>query len=71
MFLVPLLFHSYLGLTGTIVLVVALVALQIALRRRRRARRNPGPQEPRATTQGPHRAGRTDNDCTTTSRPSR
>ncbi|GAB2810375.1 hypothetical protein GCM10027176_13750 [Actinoallomurus bryophytorum] len=38
MFLVPLLFHSYLGLTGTIVLVIALVALQVALRRRRARR---------------------------------
>ncbi|WP_030909698.1 hypothetical protein [Streptomyces sp. NRRL F-5126] len=68
MFLIPLLFHSYLGLTGTIVLVVALVALQIALRRRR-ARRSGGPQAPRGTTRG--RARRTDNDRTTTTKPSR
>jgi hypothetical protein len=56
MFLAPLLFHSYLGPTVTIVLVIALVALQIALRRalrRRRARRSPGPQEPRDTTHSP------------------
>lgn len=71
MFLAPLLFHSYLGLTGTIVLVIALVALQIALRRRRRARRSPGPQEPRDTTHRPHHAWHTDNDYTTTPTPSR
>ncbi|MDN3358532.1 hypothetical protein [Actinomadura sp. DC4] len=47
MFLVPLLFHSYLGLTGTIVLVIALVALQIALRRRARRRR--APAQPRTS----------------------
>lgn len=70
MFLLPLLFHSYLGLTGTIVLVIALVALQTALRRRR-ARRSPGPQEPRDTTHRPHHAWHTDNDDTTTPRPSR
>jgi hypothetical protein len=51
MFLAPLLFHSYLGPTVTIVLVIALVSLQIALRRR--ARRSPGPQEPRDTTHSP------------------
>ena len=70
MFLLPLLFHSYLGLTGTIVLVIALVALQIALRRRR-ARRRPGPQEPRDTTHRPHHAWHTANDDTTTPKPSR
>lgn len=68
MFLAPLLFHSYLGLTGTIVLVIALVALQIALRRRR-ARRSPGPRETRDTTQRSHHAWRTDN--TTAPTPSR
>lgn len=68
MFLVPLLFHSYLGLTGTIVLVIALVALQIALRRRR-ARRSPGPQKPRDTNDGPHHAWHTDNDTTTPTSP--
>jgi hypothetical protein len=44
MFLAPLLFHSYLGPTVTIVLVIALVALQFALRRalrHRRAQRGP------------------------------
>lgn len=73
MFLLPILFHSYLGLTGTIVLVIALVALQIALRRRRarrRARLSPGPQEPRDTTHRPHDAWHTDNDDTTPPRPS-
>ena len=69
MFLAPLLFHSYLGLTGTIVLVIALGALQIALRRR--ARRSPRPQEPRDTTHEPHHAWHTDNDDTTTPTPSR
>ena len=70
MFLAPILFHSYLGLTGTIVLVIALVALQIALRRRR-GRRSPGPQEPPDTTHTPHHAWHTDNDYTTTPNSSR
>ena len=61
MFLAPILFHSYLGLTGTIVLVIALAALHLALRRRR-VRRRPGPQEPRDTTHAPHHAWHTDND---------
>lgn len=71
MFLAPLLFHNYLGPTVTIVLVIALVALQIALHRRRRARRSPGPQQPRDTTHSPDHARHTDNDHTTTPRPSR
>lgn len=44
MFLVPLLFHNVIGLPLTIVIVVALIALRIVIRQRRRARVRLGAQ---------------------------
>jgi hypothetical protein len=41
-FLLPILFHSHLGLPLTIVLVVALIVLRVVLRNRRRSARPGG-----------------------------